>query len=189
VVHGDKAVEAIERLQGNVKANKDEFDRLSNDMHCYRLFAYFFDNKVKAAREVLNYQWTKDLKYLDAAVPYLEKSLDYYRQLVERTKGTYLYANSMQTNMRRIPIAGDGGKNKTWEELYVHYQKELENFRNNIAMLKDKAAGKDYGADEVISPLSEADVTVSGPWKRVKLTEGAAVLANMPDARVRGLAP
>ncbi len=189
VVHGDKAVEAIERLQGNVKANKDEFDRLSNDMHCYRLFAYFFDNKVKAAREVLNYQWTKDLKYLDAAVPYLEKSLDYYRQLVERTKGTYLYANSMQTNMRRIPIAGDGGKNKTWEELYVHYQKELENFRNNIAMLKDKAAGKDSGADEVISPLSEADVTVSGPWKRVKLTEGAAVLANMPDARVRGLAP
>lgn len=188
VEHGDKAVAAIESV-GKVKANSEEFARVANDMRCYRLFAYFFDRKVKAARKVLDYQYTKDIKNLDEAVPLLEESLDYYRQLVDLTKDTYLYANSMQTTMRRIPIAGDDGKNKTWAELYVHYQKELENFKNNIAMLKDKAAGKDVGAAEAVAPLSPADVTVKGNHKRVKLAKGATLLENMPQAVVEGIAP
>ncbi len=138
---------------------------------------------------MLSYQWTKDMKYLDAAVPLLEESLDYYRQLVDLTKGSYLYANSMQTNMRRVPIAGDGGKNKTWAELYEHYKTELDNFRNNIAMLKDKEAGKIKAEAETIVALKDADVTVSGPLKRVKLTGGASLLENMPEAKIEGLAP
>lgn len=188
VEHGDKAVAAIERV-GKVKANSDEFARLSNDIHCYRLFAYAFDYKVKAAREVLNYQWTKDLKYLDAALPLMEKSLEYYRQLVDLTKGTYRYANSMQTSMRRIPIGGDDGKNKTWEEMLVHYEAELANFKSNLAMLKDKAAGKITTESDVIKPVAEAKVSVKGPWKRVKLAEGASLLENMPAAKVVGIAP
>lgn len=188
VAHGDKAVAAIERIGGKVNANKDEFERMSNDMNCYRTFAYFFDRKVKAAQQVLNYQWTKDLKYLDAAVPLLEESLDYYKKLVDLTKGHYLYANSMQTTMRRIPIAGDDGKNKTWEEMLVHYQAELDNFKSNIQMLKDKADGKISNDDEEIKPLADADVTVKGPWKRVKLADGASLLENIPDAKIIGLA-
>lgn len=190
IEHGDKAVAAINSLGGKVKSNQAEFDRLSNDMECYRLFAYFFDRKVKAAQQVLNYQWTKDIKYLDAALPLLEESLDYYNQLVDRTKSTYLYANSMQTNMRRIPIAGDDGKNKTWAELAVHYQTELDNFKANIAMLKDKAAGKISDADTQIQPLTDADVTIiDSSLSRVKLADGAALLENMPDAKIVGLAP
>ncbi|MCM1355036.1 MAG: glycoside hydrolase family 20 zincin-like fold domain-containing protein [Staphylococcus sp.] len=191
VEHGDKAVAAIESIS-KVNANSDEFKRLVNDMNCYRLFAYAFDRKVKAAREVLNYQWTKDLKYLDAAVPLMEESLDYYKQLVDRTKGTYLYANSMQTSMRRIPIAGDGGKNKTWEEMLVHYQAELDNFKNNLATLKDKAAGKISDKDETIPAAKDAlnsVVKVKGLWGVTKLTDGAKILENMPAAKVKGLAP
>ncbi len=188
VEHGDKAVAAIERV-GKVKANSEGFDRLSNDIHCYRLFAYAFDSKVKAAQEVLNYQWTKNLKYLDAALPLMEKSLDYYRQLVGLTKGTYRYANSMQTSMRRIPIAGDDGKNKTWGEMLVHYEAELENFKNNLAMLKDKAAGKITTKSDVIKPVADAKISLNGSWKRVKLNEGATLLENMPAAKVVGLAP
>ncbi len=191
VEHGDKAVAAIESIS-KVNANSDEFKRLVNDMNCYRLFAYAFDRKVKAAREVLNYQWTKDLKYLDAAVPLMEESLDYYRQLVDRTKGTYLYANSMQTSMRRIPIAGDDGKNKTWEEMLVHYQAELDNFKNNLATLKDKAAGKISDKDETIPAAKDAlnsVVKVKGLWGVTKLTDGAKILENMPAAKVKGLAP
>lgn len=75
---------------------------------------------------------------LDAAVPLLEESLVYYRRLVELTKDTYLYANSMQTAQRRIPIGGDNGKNKTWAEMLVHYENELANFKANIATLKAK---------------------------------------------------
>lgn len=190
VEHGDKAVAAIKSLGGKVKANQDEFDRLANDMECYRLFAYFFDRKVKAAQQVLNYQWTKDIKYLDAALPLLEESLDYYNQLADRTKSTYLYANSMQTSQRRIPIGGNDGKNKTWEELAVHYQAELDNFKQNLAMLKDKAAGKVNDNAKEIKPLTDADVTINGSsLKRVKLAEGAVIFENRPEAKVVGLAP
>ncbi|MDE6327092.1 MAG: glycoside hydrolase family 20 zincin-like fold domain-containing protein [Duncaniella sp.] len=188
VAHGDKAVAAIESV-GKVSANSDRFARVANDMHCYRLFAYFFDRKVKAARKVLDYQYTKDIKHLDEAVPLLEESLDYYRQLVDRTNGTYLYANSMQTTMRRIPIAGDDGKNKTWDELYVHYQKELDNFKNNISMLKDKAAGKSAGVEAEIVAARPADVAFKSPLRRVTLAKGATLLENMPDAKVEALAP
>ena len=188
VEHGDKAVAAIETV-GKVKSNSAEFERLVNDMNCYRTFAYFFDCKVKAAQQVLNYQWTKDLKYLDEAVPLLEESLEHYKKLVGLTEGTYLYANSMQTTMRRIPIAGDDGKNKTWGELLVHYQAELENFKNNIAMLKDKAAGKISTEDVAIKSLNNAAVKFKGQWNRTRLDEGAVLLANMPEAKIVGLAP
>lgn len=190
VEHGDKAVAAIHSLGGKVKANQEEFDRLSNDMECYRLFAYFFDRKVKAAQQVLNYQWTKDIKYLDAAVPLLEESLDYYNQLAERTKSTYLYANSMQTAQRRIPIGGDDGKNKTWTELAVHYQDELDNFKANIAMLKDKAAGKLSDKAEAVKPLTDADVKINGTsLSRVKLADGVNLFEDRPEAKIIGLAP
>ena len=91
--------------------------------------------------------------------------------------------------MRRIPIAGDDGKNKTWGELFVHYQAELENFKNNIAMLKDKAAGKISTEDVAIKSLNNAAVKFNGQWNRTRLDEGAVLLANMPEAKIVGLAP
>ncbi|MDE6652940.1 MAG: hypothetical protein K2K37_00945, partial [Muribaculaceae bacterium] len=177
-------------IKGKAKTNTAEFERVANDMECYRLFAYFFERKVKAAQQVLNYQWTKDIKYLDAAVPLLQESLDYYNQLVDRTKSTYLYANSMQTSQRRIPIGGDDGKNKTWEELAVHYQAELDNFKSNIAMLKDKQADMMSATVSVVEPLTDAVVKVNGTaLKRVKLAEGTALFENLPDSKIVGLAP
>lgn len=142
VEHGDKAVAAIDKAAAAVTRNKEEFGRLRNDMHCYREFAYAFNLKVKAAQRVLNYQWGKDLNELDAAIPLMEQSLEHYRKLVALTDSTYYYANSMQTAQRRIPIGGDGGKNKTWKEMLVHYENELANFKANLQLLKDRAAGK-----------------------------------------------
>src|SRR5699024_3095643 len=75
---------------------------------------------------------------LEKAIPYLEKSLDWYAKLVKLTKDTYLYANSMQTGQRTIPISGANGKNKTWKELLPYYQEELKHFKNNIALLKSE---------------------------------------------------
>ncbi len=188
VEHGDKAVAAINRVKGKARENKEELDRVANDMECYREFAYFFDRKVKAAKHVLDYQYTKNIAELDSAVPLLAESLEHYRNLVDLTKDNYLYANSMQTSQRRIPIGGDGGNNKTWTELLVHYEKEFENFNNNIAMLKAREAGEIAEMEE-IAAATDANVKLKGNWKRVKLAEGASLLANMPDARIKGLAP
>lgn len=180
VEHGDKAVAAIDKAAAAVTRNKEEFGRLRNDMHCYREFAYAFNLKVKAAQRVLNYQWGKDLNELDAAIPLMEQSLDHYRKLVALTDSTYYYANSMQTAQRRIPIGGDGGKNKTWKEMLVHYENELANFKANLQLLKDRAAGKVTESAAEIKPLSAANVKILNGLAPVKLATGASLFSNVP---------
>jgi hypothetical protein len=185
VEHGDRAVEAIEKAAGRITANRDEFERLRNDMYCYRAFARSFNLKVKAAKAVLDYRWSKDMKTLEEAVPLLEQSLEHYRGLVERTKGRYLYANSMQTSQRRIPIGGDDGKNKTWEEMLTHYERELDNYKANLALLKANAEGV---KETVVPSLPEAQVKLLSHLPTVKLTEGAVLLPDLPN-KVEALAP
>ncbi|MEI7422202.1 MAG: glycoside hydrolase family 20 zincin-like fold domain-containing protein [Prolixibacteraceae bacterium] len=136
VKRGQLAVEAIEKAASAVKTNQEEFSRLKNDVYCYRAFANCFSEKVKAAMLILRYQNSKDLTDLEKATPFIEKSLEYYTELVRLTANTYLYANSMQTQQRRIPISGANGTNKTWTELLPHYQAELKNFKRNVNLLK-----------------------------------------------------
>ena len=187
---GDAAVAAIDQLQGKAKENADEFSRLANDMHCYREFAWFFYYKVHAAKHVLDYQWGRNLASLDSVAPLLEKSIKHYQKLVDLTKEHYLYANSMQTAQRRIPIGGDEGRNKTWEELLPHYEKELANFRAHLQTLKDKAAGKVSDTDADIEPMHVADVRMlTSRLRPVRLTEGAVLMTNLPANKVQALAP
>ncbi len=134
--HGRLAVEAIDRAAVYVTQNTDEFNRLKNDVYCYNAFANFFYEKVNAAMWVLRYKYSNDVTDLEKAVPYLEKSVEYWKGLVTLTEDTYLYANSMQTQQRRIPITGRDGTNKTWAEMLVHYQTELDNFKRNLGTLK-----------------------------------------------------
>lgn len=136
VNHGKSAVDAIEKAAPHIRTNKDEFTRVRNDVYCNQALANFFSEKVKAAALILRYQYSKDISDLEKALPHLEKSVAYYQGLAELTKDTYLYANSMQTAQRRVPVGGDDGKNKTWVELLPFYQKELENFSKNIRNLK-----------------------------------------------------
>ena len=70
-----------------------------------------------------------------------------------------------------------------------HYQAELDNFKANIAMLKDKAAGKVSDKDETIKPLTDANVKLKSSWNRVKLTDGAVLIENMPEAKIEAIAP
>jgi len=156
VAHGLAAVKAIEAAAPEVKANKAEFARLRNDVHCYDVFANCFAQKVKAAMLVLQYGHSNNISDLEQAVAYIEKSLEYYRQLIDLTKDTYLYANSMQTGQRKIPIGGDGAKNKTWAELLPYFETELVNFKKNIAFLKQHGSA----AVQTIQTLQPADVTL-----------------------------
>ena len=183
IAHGDAAVAAIDKVRG--KRNKAELARVKNDMHCYREFAYAFRWKVLAAAEVLRYQWSKEVSYLDAAVPLLEKSLEHYRRLVELTRDTYHYANSMQTAQRRIPISGGDAKNKTWEEMLPHYEAELAALKANIELLKNE--GK--GGDVELVQATDAAINLQGSFRRAKLTMGASLFSNRPELQIDGLAP
>jgi hypothetical protein len=136
VQHGKMAVEAIERAAPFVRNNREEFLRLRNDMYCYRALANFYAEKVNAAMLVSRYKYSNDINDLEKAVPFLEKSIEFYRRLVKLTEDSYLYANSMQTGQRKIPVGGDDGKNETWTELLPYYQEEYDNFKKNINLLK-----------------------------------------------------
>jgi hypothetical protein len=81
---------------------------------------------------VSSYKYSNDINDLEKAVPLLEKSILFYRQLIELTKDSYLYANSMQTSQRKITASGEDGKNKTWTELLPYYLEELDNFKKRI---------------------------------------------------------
>ncbi len=147
VRHGQKAVEAIERAENQVKSNTEEFLRLKNDMYCYNALANFFAEKVNAAMLVVRYKYSNDINDLDKAVSFLEKSMAYYNRLVELTENSYLYANSMQTGQRKIPVSGSDGKNKTWAEMLPYYQEEQDNFKKNIKFLKSSGTGTSENID------------------------------------------
>ena len=171
VEHGKKAVEAMNAISVKPTKNAEEFERIKNDMECYQTFAISFRYKVLAAQQVLNYKWTKEIKYLDAALPLLNKSLLYWYKLAIKTDDTYHYANSMQTSHRRIPVGGDDGKFKTYEE-------ELEALQNNIYKLKNPTA---KNTDVKIDAVVPATVRLISPSKTVTLTKGAYLYENRPE--------
>lgn len=185
VAHGEQAVEAMKGVVDAATRHLDELERVQNDMECYRLFALSFRYKVLGALQVLNYKWYQDLHYLDAAIPFFEQSLDYWRQLTALADRTYLYANSMQTAQRRIPVGGDHGKMKTWGELLTVYQEELEALKFNIAKLKHPVKHTNVE----ILPAQPATVELFHPVTSVTLHKGAVLFEKRADTRVTDLAP
>ncbi len=178
--HGDKAVAAIERAAAKVTKNGDEFARLLNDMRCYREFAYSFKYKVLAAEQTLNYKWSGDVDYLKKTIPLLRKSGEYYDRLVSLTRGTYLYANSMQTSQRRIPVGGDGGKMKTWAELKTVYDDELAALEENVERMTNPDAKQGSG---VTNPKAKpAKVRILNGLKTVRLEKGALLFEGRDEA-------
>jgi len=135
--HADKAVAAIEEASGYIHNNNAEFERLKNDMYCYRAMAYHYAFKAEAALYILRYKYSDDVKDLEKALPLLEQSVKYYKTLAALTKPTYRYANSMQTQQRKIPIRGVDGTFKTWSEVLVPFENELKHFKGKIDSLKN----------------------------------------------------
>lgn len=178
VEHGRRAVEEIEKAAAGVTKNRDEFERLRGDVLAYNQFALYFNERVKAAVLVLTYGHTKELALLDRAAAHLEKSVEYYRELVRRTDGKYHHANSMLTQQRRIPISGANAGNKLWSELLPHYEAELATLRGNIDFLR-RTGGT--GAAEVAA-LTPVPVTLDEETVTVPLREGAVLFTGgRPD--------
>jgi len=183
VNHGDRALIEIGAIATKPTRHADEFERVWNDFLCYASFAKAFQLKVRAAAEVLRYKWTKDISHLETAEKWLEQSLSIWYDLSRITDQWYLYANSMQTAQRRIPVGGDGGKMKTWSELAKVYQEELDAFKENIEKLKHPIAQTDV----IINPLKPADVKYSSTT--VTLKKGAVLFEKRPDTPIDSLAP
>ena len=184
--HGIEAEHAVDLLVAKPTRHADEFERVRKDMKFYRMFAAAFRLKVIAAQQVLNYKWSQDIKYLDKAVQYMKQSQNWWNALSAATQDAYLYANSMQTAQRRIPVGGDGGKMKTWSELATVYQAELDALKENIIKLKNPVEK----ANENILPAQPASVKLFAKnTQLITLKKGAIIFENRPDTPVDSVAP
>lgn len=182
--HGQRSVNAIALAASSITKNKEEFSRLMNDMYCYKALAYHFAQKAEAALNVLRYKYSSDIADLDKALPFLKQSVDSYKELVRLTQGTYLYANSMQTQQRKIPIRGVNGTFKTWTEVLVPFEQELKHFTKTIDSLKSR----DQHATVEIQKLVNADVRFTTNTLFYELDSGAKAFADT-NAVVTTLAP
>ncbi len=158
-----RAVAAIEAAAPLVKTHGDEFERLRNDVHCIRLMSLNYAEKVRAAMAVLRFRYSGDPADMEAAERHLAASLEYFRALADRTAKTYRFANTMQTNQRKIPFNGgvDGKPiNYHWTQLVPLYEQELAEFRARVARIR---AGEPETPVVNIEPLKPLEFTlVSG---------------------------
>jgi len=185
VAHGEKAVKAINLAAEFVTRDTAEFGRLRNDMYCYREMAGFYAEKVKASLLILRYKYSGSLKDLDEAVPLLKNSVAHYARLAELTKDHYLYANSMQTKQRKIPMRGVDKTFIHWKEMLPVYEQELANFERHIDSLKSNT---NKTATAVI-PFKNAEVKIlSAIAGSYHIAKGTAVFADTA-AVVTALAP
>ncbi len=134
-----KAEEAIKEASPLVTRNREEFERLSNDVKCISTLAAFFAAKLPAASAVLFQSGTTNSLDVKTVENGLRSSVEAFEQLTKLTEKSYRFANSMQTSQRKIPVSGGaGGKgtNYLWSQLLPVYQKELEDFRAKVEQLK-----------------------------------------------------
>lgn len=191
---GRQAVEAIEKAAPRVTKNREEFDRLRNDMHCYQELAECYDSKAQAALFVLQYNYSGRLADLTNALGSLNASLDAFRELTKLATPAYRYANSMQTTQRKIPIRGANGRFITWKELLPLYEEELKHFRTHLDSLRSPGyqatappnfepaavqlnAPGYYTLDSGAHPFTDTGIAiraVAGPLKGLQALAGSA---------------
>jgi hypothetical protein len=185
LVHGVKAVEAIERAKGNIKSNTEEFERLSNDIYIYDALAKFYSSKVRSALQVLRYKYSYDIEDLEKAKPLLAESVAHFKELVSLTENTYYYANSMQTPSRRIPIRATDGKFKTWTELLPLYEKEYDHFIRSIDSLK---LVSNKGETASVIPLKSVKVQLNKNYSTYPINKGQSVFSDDNEALIVDMA-
>jgi hypothetical protein len=95
---------------------------------------------VQAAVQLLKYKYSGNIADLELAVPMLEKSVSDYKELAAFTADTYLYANSMQTQQRKIPMRGVNATFKHWTEMVPVFETELKTFKYKIDSLKNASS-------------------------------------------------
>ncbi len=161
VISAELAFFQLQKIEKSITKNKEEFYRLKNDMLSYTLLANHFYHKVNAALYTLKYKYSNQLLYLDTAKMHLHKSVLKYKKLSEITEASYLYANSMQTQQRKIPMRGFNGAYKHWKEMLPVFEKELTIFQNKIDSLKNFS---NKALDNQIVILKNADVKLEDTY-------------------------
>ncbi len=158
-MHGDAAVLSIEKAGKLISGTNEEWLRISNDMYIHRAMAYHYAEKTTAALHALRYKYSNNLNDLELALPHLQKSVEWYEELTRLTDKTYRYANSMQTQQRKIPYRGVNATFIHWREILPEFKKELQVFEKKIDSIRHAGNKGTIAERQKIKP---AEVTLLG---------------------------
>ena len=134
VTKAEAAVKAADEAAPLVAQNREEFDRLRNDMIALRHIANFYNEKAQAAVAALLFERKPELTQLEPIVSHLQRSVEEYRALTTLTDRTYTDAVSRHDAGRQIPMPGP--KYLVWRDVLPEFEKELRTLEANVAYLK-----------------------------------------------------
>lgn len=194
------AKSALEKIEAAVPSGpadgerQKELFRIKDDIRAIRLMTLSYCRKVEAAMRILSYKYTMDekcrgdFKLLEEAAELMKKSLDYYKELADLTKDTYLYANSMQTRQRKIPFT-DGNAYGHWIQCLPEYEKEYMEFIRHLDELKRGVLPRDGAGEENILPLEPAGFTLmSEECETYKIGKGEFIFSGF-HGKIQKAAP
>ena len=187
--YSSNAVAAADAAEPLVTKNRDEFERLRNDVHCIQAMAQSYSAKVKAAELVLRYNYSHNLSDMTNAEPFLTESLADYEKLSALASPAYQFANGMQTSQRKIPVPGGVHgmpANYLWSQLVPLYQKELDNFKENVAQLEQGSTTIDQSNIKSWLPATFKLISTNAETYQVEV--GAHVFSDRNFA-IQSLAP
>jgi len=186
-----KAEEAIKAAAPLVTRNREEFERLSNDVKCISTLSAFFAAKLPAAGAVLFQRGTTNSLDVKTIENGLRSSVEAFEELTRLTEKSYRFANSMQTSQRKIPVRGGEngvGTNYLWSQLLPLYQKELEDFQAKAAESERRAPARlDTSESQAAWPAAQFKL-ISTNAETYKIEAGAKVFTDR-NFTIQQLAP
>lgn len=189
--HAQQAVALVQQIKTKPTQQKEEFQRWINDIFCYEALAEHYAFKAEAALYVLRFKQNRDLAELEAAKEPLKKSVEWYQKLTERTAGFYDYANSMQTQQRKIPFRGVDATFIHWKEVLPFFQREYQVLLKRIDSLKkappSAVAQQAYWAQQAKKSINSVQVKINGEPAKVNfLQQGVDLSSFLPLEKVNG---
>lgn len=140
LTYSSNAVALLRPLTMMVTNNYPEFVRLLRDACLIEGLSRFYAMKALAAEQTLRFNINKDEAALEQATGLMATSVESLRSLSKSTSDSYHFANSMQTGHRKIPFPGAAngvGTNYHWSHVLPLYEKELADFKAQVAELKN----------------------------------------------------
>jgi hypothetical protein len=182
-----KAVAAAEAAEAGVTRNREEYERVVNDMRAIHQLMLFYRAKTQAAYETLLFGYDHNAKHLSAVDSYLAQSVDAFRELSRIADPAYRTVAGMQTSQRQIPVRGSAETNH-WRDLVPVYEKELAVFRDRMKSFK-QGAFVETGSKSA-GPLPQVPFTLEpGAGETFAVGPGHALYSDNSAATITTVAP
>ncbi len=181
-----QAYAAAQAAAPYVTQNRAEYERIVNDMHSISLLMQFYNDRIRAAQEVMLYGYDRKIEHLQRAEPLLAESVQRYRELTSLAGPAYRTATSMETTQRQIPFPGGLKHFPSWQQCLPMYEKELATFRSRVAALSSGAPITEKDAATTLPQV--AFQLLPGAGEEFTVAKGAGLFAGSPEA-ISELAP